>query len=335
MGIIEQKKDDELQQEKIEKRQRRKLKKEKDNNVIPKTKLAKMQRQENWKKAKKNHTVIEYMNYFELTTDQSNDIHSLTFWCYYDPHGNTTRMSIDKRPGTIKEESRTPLTITQAKASVKYNTKRMRIRQTNWVNERNMRKQFLKILEVIPEGDEKEYMFREQQEAQAAEVEQWEKEKNKERQRQVQKKYQRLKQDREKQQKQKQKQRKKKQIQDDDDDDDTIMTELTQGSSVDNGEFGCHLIDGEEDNKNDPNIVTTTTQVLFKMKQNLNWKPKQKKKWQKEKYSRKVKMKKKITSMIVSVTNGYPTSDDDVSREYGTKGILKMIDRRKLTKKKR
>ena len=46
-------------------------------------------------------------------------------------------------------------------------------------------------------------------------------------------------------------------------------------------------------------------------------------------------MKKKITSMIVSVTNGYPTSDDDVSREYGTKGILKMIDRRKLTKKKR
>merc|ERR1712238_371432 len=189
----------------------------------------------NWKKAKKNHTVIDYMHYCGLTTDQSNEIHSLTFWCYYDPHGNTTRMSIDKRPGTIKEESRTPLTITQAKASVKYNTKRMRIRQTNWVNERNMRKQFLKILEVIPEGDEKEYMFREQQEAQAAEVEQWEKEKNKERQRQVQKKYQRLKQDREKQQQQKQKQRKKKQIQDDDDDDDTIMTELTQGSSVDNG----------------------------------------------------------------------------------------------------
>ena len=138
-----------------------------------------------------------------------------------------------------------------------------------------------------------------------------------------------MKQDREhkqQQQQQKQKQRKKKQIQDDDDDDDTIMTELTQGSSVDNGEFGCHLIDGEEDNKNDPNIVTTTTQVLFKMKQNLNWKPKRKKKWQKEKYSRKVKMKKKITSMIVSVTNGYPTSDDDVDREHETKKILKTID---------
>merc|ERR1712238_597648 len=162
------------------------------------------------------------------------------------------------------------------------------------------------------------------------------KEKNKERQRQVQKKYQRLKQDREKQQKQKQKQRKKKQIQDDDDDDDdTVMTEHTQESSVDNGEFGFHLIDGEEDNKNNTNIVTKTAQVIFKMEQNLNWKPKRKKKWQKEKYSRKVKMKKKITSMKVNLTNGYPTSDDDVSRENETKGILKMIDRRKLTKKKR
>ena len=113
------------------------------------------------------------------------------------------------------------------------------------------------------------------------------KEKNKERQLQIQEKCQRLKQDREKQ-----KQRKKKQIQDDDDDDDTVMTKLTQESSVDNRAFGCHLIDGEEDNKIDPNILTKTTQVLFKMKQNLNWKPKRKKKWQKEKYSRKVKMTK-------------------------------------------
>merc|ERR1712161_67463 len=115
--VIEQKKDDELQQEKVEKRQRRKLKKEKDNNVIPETKLAKRQRQENWKKAKKNHTVIEYMNYFELTTDQSNEIHSLTLWCYYDYHGNTTRMSDNTRQGR-KEENKTPVTITPAKASL-------------------------------------------------------------------------------------------------------------------------------------------------------------------------------------------------------------------------
>ena len=71
------------------------------------------------------------------------------------------------------------------------------------------------------------------------------------------------------------------------------------------------------------------------MKQNLNWKSKQKTKWQKEKYSKKVKMKKKIANMILNATNGYSTSDDDVSREHETSGILKMIERRKLTKKKR
>ena len=89
--IIEQKKDGELQQEKVEKRQRRKLKKEKDNNVIPETQLAKKQRQENWKKAKKNHNVIGYMHYGGQATDQSNEIHSLTLWYYYDSHGNTIR----------------------------------------------------------------------------------------------------------------------------------------------------------------------------------------------------------------------------------------------------
>ena len=48
-------------------------------------------------------------------------------------------MSIDKRPGTIKEESITPVTITPAKNSVKFNKKGTRIRKTNWVKERNMR----------------------------------------------------------------------------------------------------------------------------------------------------------------------------------------------------
>ena len=136
------------------------------------------------------------------------------------------------------------------------------------------------------------------------------------------------------QKQQKQKQRKKKQIRDDDDDDDTIMTEPTQESSLECKELECNLID-EEDDKHDSNIVIIPTQVLFRMKQNLNWKSKRKPKWQKEKYSRKVKMKKKIANMILNVTNGYPTSDDDVSKEHETKGILKMIDRRKLTKKKR
>merc|ERR1712238_574459 len=101
------------------------LMKEKDNNVIPKTQLAKKQQQENWKKAKKNHNVIGYMHYGGQATDQSNEIHSLTLWCYYDSHGNTTRMS--NTPRTITENSKTPVTIVPAKTSLKYINKRMRI----------------------------------------------------------------------------------------------------------------------------------------------------------------------------------------------------------------
>ena len=46
-------------------------------------------------------------------------------------------------------------------------------------------------------------------------------------------------------------------------------------------------------------------------------------------------MKKKIASMIMNATNEYPTSEENVSKKNETKGILKAIDRRKLTKKKR
>ena len=100
--------------------------------------------------------------------------------------------------------------------------------------------------------------------------------------------------------------------------------------------LGCNLID-EEDHKYDSNLVIIPTQVLFRMKPNVKWKNKRKRKQQEqnEKYSRKVKMKKKIANMILNVTNGYPTIDNDVRREHETKGILKMIDQQKLTKKKR
>ena len=46
-------------------------------------------------------------------------------------------------------------------------------------------------------------------------------------------------------------------------------------------------------------------------------------------------MKKKIASMINNATNEYPTSEEDVSKDNETKGILKMINRRSLTKKKK
>ena len=56
------------------------------------------------------------------------------------------------------------------------------------------------------------------------------------------------------------------------------MTEPTQESSLECEELECNLID-EEDDKYDSNFVIISTQVLFKMKQNLNWKSKQKPKW--------------------------------------------------------
>merc|ERR1712238_253828 len=210
----------------------------------------------------------------------------------------------------------------ERKASEKVQRKLYRRLQKEFQRKVRITKKYLanvgKADMVKQKQKQKDLRFDQQREAEKEEAARWEKEKREEKQRQVQEKYQRLKQDREKQQQQKQKQQKKKQIKVDDDDD-TVITEITQELLVDNGEFGCHLID-EEDDKYDTNIVTTTTQVLFKMKQNLNWKLKRKKKWQKEEYSRKVKMKKK-TSMIVSVTNGYSKSDDDVSRESETKGI--------------
>mmetsp|Transcript_44650 Transcript_44650/g.45300 ORF Transcript_44650/g.45300 Transcript_44650/m.45300 type:complete len:103 (+) Transcript_44650:185-493(+) len=64
--------------------------------------------------------MIEYMHYTELATDQSNEINFPTFWSYYDPHGNTTRMSNDPRL-TKKMKTTTPVTIAPAKASLKKN----------------------------------------------------------------------------------------------------------------------------------------------------------------------------------------------------------------------
>ena len=80
------------------------------------------------------------------------------------------------------------------------------------------------------------------------------------------------------------------------------MTVLTQESSLECKKNECNLVD-DEDDKYDNIIVIIPTQVLFRMKQNLNWKckRKRKKKRQKEKYSRKVKMKK-IANMITNAT---------------------------------
>jgi len=62
-------------------------------------------------------------------------------------------------PVMKKEKSITPVTIAPAKTSLKKIKKRMRTKYKNCLSVRKMRKNYLKILEVIPEGDEKDYMF--------------------------------------------------------------------------------------------------------------------------------------------------------------------------------
>jgi len=48
-----------------------------------------------------------------------------------------------------------------------------------------------------------------------------------------------------------------------------------------------------------------------------------------------MKLRKKTRTMLKNVTEEYPTSEEVVRENNATKGILKTIDRRKLTKKKR
>ena len=90
------------------------------------------------------------------------------------------------------------------------------------------------------------------------------------------------------------------------DDNNTIIVKVTQESLFESKAFECTLIDDDND-KYDNNIVLIPTQVIFRMcdrKLNLKWKSKRQQKWQKEKYSRKVKMK--IAIMITNTAIEYP-----------------------------
>eukprot|EP00751_Fragilariopsis_kerguelensis_P030879 CAMPEP_0170924084 /NCGR_PEP_ID=MMETSP0735-20130129/11454_1 /TAXON_ID=186038 /ORGANISM="Fragilariopsis kerguelensis, Strain L26-C5" /LENGTH=130 /DNA_ID=CAMNT_0011323859 /DNA_START=262 /DNA_END=652 /DNA_ORIENTATION=+ len=130
---------------------------------------------------------------------------------------------MSKYPRMIKKEKEpTPVTIAPAKTSLKIINSKVRRKYRHWLRIRNMQKYCLKILEVIPEGEQKAYKFKEQQEAAVVEVERWTKDKSVERQQQLQEKYQQLKHD-ENNKKNEKKQQKKKQLQDDDDDDDTVI----------------------------------------------------------------------------------------------------------------
>lgn len=68
------------------------------------------------------------MQYTNKATDQSNEIHETTFWCYFDAHRNITRISnnppenVEKFKGT-KKKLNTPGTITQKFSFNKTNSK--------------------------------------------------------------------------------------------------------------------------------------------------------------------------------------------------------------------
>merc|ERR1712238_531886 len=167
------------------------------------------------------NNMIAHIRYADLETNRSVEIRGSTFWCYFDLHGGTTRMVNDPGSGIKKNRKtqKTPVTIA-AKASPSRTKKRIQIKYSKWLGIRKFRKQLLMIPDIILEGEEKEYMFREQQEGQQQQQ----------------------------QQQQKQKQRKKKHVRDDDDDDDdTMMTEPTQESSLEGEELEYNLIDEEDD----------------------------------------------------------------------------------------
>ena len=140
--------------------------------------------------------MIKYIHYANLAIDQSNEIYHPTFWCYFDLHGNTTRMNNDSEM-IKKKKKTTPVTIAPAKARLKQINRKVKRRYDHWLNFQNIQKHYLKILEIMPKGEEKAYKFQEQQEATSAEVEHWEEKMCEERQQRLEKKYQQLKQDRE------------------------------------------------------------------------------------------------------------------------------------------
>jgi len=75
------------------------------------------------------------MHYTDLTTDHSNEIHYPSFWCYFDPHENTTRMSneMNNDPQMRNNAKRpTSVTIAPAKASLNNINRTITRRYREW-----------------------------------------------------------------------------------------------------------------------------------------------------------------------------------------------------------
>ena len=119
--------------------------------------------------------MIAHIRYADLETNRSDEIYESTFWCYFNSHGDITRIVND--PGSRKKKKRKILITIAAKVSLSRTNKKILTKYSKWLGIREFREQLLLIPESIPEGGEKEYMFREQREVEEAEAEIWEKEK--------------------------------------------------------------------------------------------------------------------------------------------------------------
>ena len=101
-------------------------------------------------KINKNN-MIAHIRYADLETNRSDEIYESTFWCYFNSHGDSTRMVND--PGSRKKKKRkSPVTIA-AKVSLSRTNKKIRIKYETWLGIRKFRKQLLNIPESIPKGD--------------------------------------------------------------------------------------------------------------------------------------------------------------------------------------
>ena len=72
------------------------------------------------------------MHYTNLATDQSNEIHLSICWYYFDPHGNTTRMSNEPQTRNTEKQT-TPVTIALIKTSFNKINKKVESRYRQWL----------------------------------------------------------------------------------------------------------------------------------------------------------------------------------------------------------
>jgi len=95
------------------------------------------------------NNMIAHIRYADLETNRSVEICGSTFWCYFNSHGDITRMIHDPLSGK-KKKRRIPVTIAAKVSSSRINRK-IHKKYINWLFIRKFWKQLLNIPEAIPE----------------------------------------------------------------------------------------------------------------------------------------------------------------------------------------